>query len=185
MKSNGRIKLMTILFTIVARVNCDFLLDSLSEIKTSLQILQATVEKISSEQTKNNEKVDQLQRDMSKVDNGVKSLSLEQIKTNEKIDLLHKDISKVNNKVESLSMDIKSMHGTNIDTLEDIYEANNRTFEAIDQLQNEMITTKMDSNFKNDCNDFVNVTLDVASNDAENQDSTIYLDNEEEEEKGK
>ena len=185
MKIKGRIKMFTTMFIIVARVNCDFLLDSLSEMKLSLQLLQDSVEKISLEQLKTNEKVDQLQRDMSKVDNGVKSLSLEQIKTNEKIDLLHKDISKVNNKVESLSMDINSMHGTNIDTLEDIYEANNRTFEAIDQLQNEMITTKMDSNFKNDCNDFVNVTLDVASNDAENQDSTGNLDNEEEEEKGK
>ena len=182
MKIKGRIKMFTTMFIIVARVNCDFLLDSLSEMKLSLQLLQDSVEKISLEQLKTNEKVDQLQRDMSKVDNGVKSLSLEQIKTNEKIDLLHKDISKVNNKVESLSMDINSMHGTN---LEDIYEANNRTFEAIDQLQNEMITTKMDSNFKNDCNDFVNVTLDVASNDAENQDSTSNLDNEEEEEKGK
>ena len=160
MKSNGRIKLMTILFTIVARANCDFLLDSLSEIKISLQILQATVEKISSEQTKNNEKVDQLQRDLSKVDAEVKSLSL----------------------------DINSMLGTNVDTLEDIYEANNKTFDAIDQLQNEMKAMKLDSDFKNDCNKFLNVTLDVASNDAENTDSTGNLDikfHEKEEDRGK
>ena len=181
MKIKGRIKVLTTMFIVFARVNCDFLFDSLSEMKQSLQLLQESVGKL-------DEKVNQLQRDISKVDNGVNSLSLEQIKTNEKFDQLHKDISKVDNEVKSLSMDINSMLGTNIDTLEDIYEANNRTFEAIDQLQNEMITTKMDSNFKNDCNDFVNVTLDVASNDAENPDSTGNLDNkfqEEEEEKGK
>ena len=131
MKCNGRIKLMTILFTIVARVNCDFLLDSLSEIKTSLQILQATVEKISSEQTKNNEKVDQLQRDLSKVDAEVKSLS----------------------------SDINSMLGTNIETLEDLLVTNNKTFEALDQIQNEMETLNVEAKFKNVCNDEIeNVT---------------------------
>ena len=183
MKIKGRIKMFTTMFIIVARVNCDFLLDSLSEMKQSLQLLQDSVEKISLEQLKTNEKVDQLQRDMSKVDNGVKSLSLEQIKTNEKIDLLHKDISKVNNKVESLSMDINSMHGTNIDTLEDIYEANNKTSDAIDQLQNQIKAMQFDSDLKNDCNEFLNDTLD----DAENPDSTGNLDNKfhEEEAKGK
>ena len=122
---------MTILFTIVARVNCDFLLDSLSEIKTSLQILQATVEKISSEQTKNNEKVDQLQRDLSKVDAEVKSLS----------------------------SDINSMLGTNIETLEDLLVTNNKTFEALGQIQNEMETLNVEAKFKNVCNDEIeNVT---------------------------
>ena len=122
---------MTILFTIVARVNCDFLLDSLSEIKTSLQILQATVEKISSEQTKNNEKVDELQRDLSKVDAEVKSLS----------------------------SDINSMLGTNIETLEDLLVTNNKTFEALDQIQNEMETLNVEAKFKNVCNDEIeNVT---------------------------
>ena len=122
---------MTILFTIVARVNCDFLLDSLSEIKTSLQILQATVEKISSEQTKNNKKVDQLQRDLSKVDAEVKSLS----------------------------SDINSMLGTNIETLEDLLVTNNKTFEALGQIQNEMETLNVEAKFKNVCNDEIeNVT---------------------------
>ena len=122
---------MTILFTIVARVNCDFLLDSLSEIKTSLQILQATVEKISSEQTKNNEKVDQLQRDLSKVDAEVKSLS----------------------------SDINSMLGTNIETLEDLLVTNNKTFEALGQIQNEMETLNVEAKLKNVCNDEIeNVT---------------------------
>ena len=122
---------MTILFTIVARANCDFLLDSLSEIKTSLQILQATVEKISSEQTKNNEKVDQLQRDLSKVDAEVKSLS----------------------------SDINSMLGTNIETLEDLLVTNNKTFEALGQIQNEMETLNVEAKLKNVCNDEIeNVT---------------------------
>ena len=122
---------MTILFTIVARANCDFLLDSLSEIKTSLQILQATVEKISSEQTKNNEKVDQLQKDLSKVDAEVKSLS----------------------------SDINSMLGTNIETLEDLLVTNNKTFEALGQIQNEMETLNVEAKFKNVCNDEIeNVT---------------------------
>ena len=180
--------MLTTIFIVFARVNCDFLLDSLSEMKLSLQLLQESVDKISSEQVKTHEKVNQLQRDISKVDNGVNSLSLEQIKTNEKFDQLHKDISKVDNEVKSLSMDINSMLGTNTDTLEEIYEANNKTFDAIDQLQNEMKTIKLDSDFKNDCNESLNVTLDVASNDAENPDSTGTLDNkfhEEEEEKGK
>ena len=181
MKIKGRIKVLTTMFIVFARVNCDFLLDSLSEMKQSLQLLQESVDKI-------DEKVDQLQREISKVDNGVNSLSLEQIKTNEKFDQLHKDISKVDNEVKSLSMDINSMLGTNIDTLEDIYEANNKTFDAIDQLQNEMKAMKLDSDFKNDCNEFLNVTLDVVSDDAENPDSTGNLDNKfhkEEEDRGK
>ena len=110
MKIKGRIKMLTTMFIVFARVNCDFLLDSLSEMKQSLQLLQESVDKI-------DEKVDQLQREISKVDNGVNSLSLEQIKNNEKFDQLHKDISKLDNEVKSLSMDINSMLGTNIDTL--------------------------------------------------------------------
>ena len=148
MKSNGRIKLMTILFTIVARANCDFLLDSLSEIKISLQILQATVEKISSEQTKNNKKVDQLQRDLSKVDAEVKSLSL----------------------------DINSMLGTNIETLEDLLVTNNKTFEALDQIQNEMETLNVEAKFKNACNEMENVT---------NSNDNLENDFNEESDKGK
>merc|ERR1719300_2048540 len=129
--------------------------------KQSLQLLQESVDKI-------DEKVDHLQRDISKVDNEVNSLSLEQIKTNEKFYQLHKDISQVDNEVKSLSMDINSMLGTNVDTLEEIYEANNNTFDAfIDQLQNELKAIKLDSDLKNDCNEFLNVTLD----DAENLDS--------------
>ena len=183
MKIKGRIKVITTMFIVIARVNCDYLLNSLSEMKLSLQLLQESVDKISSEQVKTHEKVNQLQRDISKVDNGVSSLSLEQIKTNEKFDELHKDISKVDNEVKSLSMDINSILGTNIDTLEDIYEANNKTSDAIDQLQNQIKAMKFDSDLKNDCNEFLNDTLD----DAENPDSTGNLDNKfhEEEAKGK
>ena len=179
MKIKGRIKMLTTMFIVFARVNCDFLLDSLSEMKLSLQLLQESVDKISSEQVKTHEKVNQLQRDISKVDNGVNSLSLEQIKTNEKFDQLHKDISKVDNEVKSLN----SMLGTNVDTLEEVYEANNKTFDAIDEFRKEMKAMKLDSDLKNDCNEFLNVTLD----DAENLDSTGNLDNKfhEEEEKGK
>ena len=113
MKING----LTIIFTIVARLNCESPLDSLGGMKMSLQILQDTVDRISLEQIKTNEKVDRLQRTISKVDTSFESLSLGEIKTNEKFDQLHKDISKLDNEVKSLSMDINSMLGTNIDTL--------------------------------------------------------------------
>jgi len=167
MKING----LTIIFTIVARLNCESPLDSLGEMKMSLQILQDTVDRISLEQIKTNEKVDRLQRTISKVDTSFESLSLGEIKTNEKFDQLQKDMSRVANAVKRLSLDIKSMIGTNIDTLEVIYEANNKTFEAIDQLHNVMKT------IKSDCNKVVNVTTDFASVDAENQDRTVSTGN--------
>jgi len=55
------------MFIVIARVNCDYLLNSLSEMKLSLQLLQESVDKISSEQVKTHEKVNQLQRDISKI----------------------------------------------------------------------------------------------------------------------
>ena len=167
MKING----LTIIFTIVARLNCESPLDSLGEMKMSLQILQDTVDRISLEQIKTNEKVDRLQRTISKVDTSFESLSLGEIKTNEKFDQLQKDMSRVANAVKRLSLDIKAIIGTIIDTLEVIYEANNKTFEAIDQLHNVMKT------IKSDCNKVVNVTTDFASVDAENQDRTVSTGN--------
>ena len=52
------------MFTLVARSNCDFIGDIFKELKISLQNLQETVDKISLEQTRMNEKVGQLQHEV-------------------------------------------------------------------------------------------------------------------------
>ena len=103
MKSKERFKILILIFTFVANARCDFFV----EMMKSLQILQDTVDKI----------------------------SLEQIRTNEKVD-------KLQNEVKSLSLDMNSK----LETLDDLYEANNnKTFEAIDQLKIQIETFSMES----------------------------------------
>merc|ERR1712136_91676 len=50
------------------------------------------------------------------------------------------------------------MLGTNIETLEDLLVTNNKTIEALDQIQNEMETLNEEAKFKNICNEIENVT---------------------------
>ena len=72
MKGKVRLKTLTI-FLIVAGVNCDFL----DELKSSLDKLQDTVDKISLEQIKTNKKVDQLEEKIEKL--GTKAVTLEDL----------------------------------------------------------------------------------------------------------
>ena len=70
----GKVKLKTLsIFLIVAGVNCDFL----DELKSSLDKLQDTVDKISFEQIKTNKKVDQLEEKIEKL--GTKALTVEDL----------------------------------------------------------------------------------------------------------
>ena len=70
MKGKVRLKTLTI-FLIIAGINCDFL----DELKSSLDKLQDTVDKISFEQIKTNKKVDQLEEKIEKL--GTKAVTLE------------------------------------------------------------------------------------------------------------
>ena len=70
----GKVRLKTIaIFLIIAGVNCDFL----DELKSSLDKLQDTVDKISLEQIKTNKKVDQLEEKIEKL--GTKAVTLEDL----------------------------------------------------------------------------------------------------------
>ena len=70
----GKVRLKTIIILlIVAGVKCDFL----DELKSSLDKLQDTVDKISFEQIKTNKKVDQLEEKIEKL--GTKAVTLEDL----------------------------------------------------------------------------------------------------------
>merc|ERR1711963_726319 len=88
MKGKVRLKTLTI-FLIVAGVNCDFL----DELKSSLDKLQDTVDKISFEQIKTNKKVDQLEEKIEKL--GTKAVTLE-------------DLNEVNNNITDTINQLKT-----------------------------------------------------------------------------
>ena len=109
----------------VAGVNCG---DFIDELKSAMDKLQDTVDKISLEQIKTNKKVDKLEE----------KISLEQIKTNKKVDRLEEKIEKL---------------GTKVATLDDLNEVNNNISEAIDQLKNEIETLTLEKHSGNGCNE--------------------------------
>jgi len=174
MKGKERFKIMTImtlLFTLVTRSNCDFW----SEVKMSLQILQDTVDKISLEQIRTNEKVDKLQNEVNSLSLDMnsrldtlddlreanKKTSLEQARTNEKLDQLQNEVKSI-----SLDMNLKP---------EFLDVTNNKTLKAIDKLNIKMKTSET-----NCCNGDENTIIDTVNQDKKSS-TTQKVD----EEKGK
>ena len=88
MKGKVRLKTLTI-FLFVAGFNCDFL----DELKSSLDKLQDTVDKISFEQIKTNKKIDQLDEKVEKL--GTKAVTLE-------------DLNEVNNNISDAIDQLKT-----------------------------------------------------------------------------
>ena len=145
----------------VAGVNCG---DFIDELKSALDVLQYTVDKISLEQIKTNKKVDQLEE----------KISLEQIKTNKKVDQLEE-------KLEVL--------GTIVISVEDLTEVNNNVSYAIDQLKDEMKTFILEKYSEKGCNEsnIANIADENKdrTNIAEVHNDTLNHDVEGVEEKGK
>ena len=94
----GKVKLKTLsIFLIVAGVNCDFL----DELKSSLDKLQDTVDKISFEQIKTNKKVDQLEEKIEKL--GTKVVTVEDL--NEVNNNITDAIDKLKNEVKTFTLE--------------------------------------------------------------------------------
>ena len=96
MKGKVRLKTITI-FLIVAGVNCDFL----DELKSALDKLQDTVDKISYEQIKTNKKVDQLEEKIEKL--GTKLVTVEDL--NEVNNNITDAIDKLKNEVKTFTLE--------------------------------------------------------------------------------
>ena len=145
MINKERLKIITIILTLVVKTECDFF----GELRMSIKILQDSVDQISLEQIRTNEKVDKLQSEVKSLsldmtsrletlddlNEANKKTSSEQLRTNEKMDQLQDE-------VKSLSLDMTSR----LETLDDLYEANNKTFEAINQLNIRMKNLTMETN---------------------------------------
>ena len=124
MKGKERLKIITV-FLLVAGVNCG---DFIDELKSALDKLQDTVDKISLEQIKTNKKVDQLEE----------MISLGQIKTDKKVDNLEEKIEKL---------------GSKVITVEDLNEVNNNISDAINELGNELKNFTLEKYTGNGCNE--------------------------------
>jgi len=104
MKSTGKLKILTIVLSMIARASNS---DIFSELKVSLEALQNTVDKINLEQIKTNEKVESLQNEIGSLRDTVDEMSLEQNKTNGKLDRLQNEVGSLRedfNKTEECAM---------------------------------------------------------------------------------
>jgi len=104
MKNTGKLKILTIVLSMIARASNS---DIFSELKVSLEALQNTVDKMNLEQIKTNEKVESLQNEIGSLRDTVDEMSLEQNKTNGKLDRLQNEVGSLRedfNKTEKCAM---------------------------------------------------------------------------------
>ena len=137
-----RLKILFIIITLVLRAECDFL----DELNVALQTLQHTVDKISLENAKTNEKVEKLQSDLtimieanSKSFENVNELQAE---TSEKIDQLNKKIQNIEIKVDAAD-DSLVLVRTKIDDVDNMLEENNN---ILNKLENDAQTLSFETN---------------------------------------
>ena len=149
MKGKVRLKTITI-FLIVAGVKCDFL----DELKSSLDKLQDTVDKISFEQIKTNKKIDQLDEkveklgtkavtleDLNEVNNNI-SDAIDQLKTEMKIFALEKYSGRGCNEAETNGANIANENLDRTILAEDHIDGPNHVFKGVEEKGKNIIDIK-------------------------------------------